>query len=117
MNDGTLGWLYANCFAFVYVSLFEGFGMPVLEAMSCGAAVVVSNTTSLPEVVGNSGLMVNPLDEDAICQTLLQLTRGEQRLALKLKAPAAASRFSWRATAAAVKAVYDELGGDGTTAG
>jgi glycosyltransferase involved in cell wall biosynthesis len=111
VDDATLGWLYANCFAFLYVSLFEGFGMPALEAMTCGAAVIASNTTSLPEVVGNSGLTVDPLDEDAIGQAMLQLCDADQRLDLKRAAPLAASRFSWREAASAVRAAYEELGG------
>jgi glycosyltransferase involved in cell wall biosynthesis len=109
VDDATLGWLYGNCFAFLYVSLFEGFGMPALEAMTCGAAVIASKTTSLPEIVGDSGLTVDPLDEDAICQAMLQLCDADQRRALKHKAPLAASRFSWQSAATTVKAVYEEL--------
>src|ERR671928_146174 len=63
-SDAELHWLYANCFAFVFPSLFEGFGMPVVEAMGQGAPVVTSRTSSIPEVVGDAGLLVDPTDED-----------------------------------------------------
>ena len=58
--------LYQNCFAFMYPSLFEGFGLPVLEAMSCGAAVITSTTTSLPEIGGTAGVLVDPTQEESI---------------------------------------------------
>jgi glycosyltransferase involved in cell wall biosynthesis len=111
VDDAALGWLYTNCFAFIYVSLFEGFGMPVLEAMSCGASVIASNTTSLPEVVGDAGLMVDPLDDEAIAAVMLELAGSSvDRLALRQRASSAASRFSWSQTATAVMAVYEQLG-------
>ena len=60
IDDPTLQWLYQNCFAFVYPSLFEGFGLPVLEAMSLGAAVLTSNFSSLPEIVGEAAILIDP---------------------------------------------------------
>ncbi|WP_300157602.1 glycosyltransferase family 1 protein, partial [Solidesulfovibrio sp.] len=62
VSDAELAWLYASCHAFLYPSLFEGFGLPVLEAMSLGAAVVCSDATSLPEVAGDAAVLVDPLD-------------------------------------------------------
>src|SRR5215216_272052 len=58
VDDTALQWLYQNCFAFVYPSYFEGFGLPVLEAMSLGAAVITSNITSIPEIIGQAGILV-----------------------------------------------------------
>lgn len=110
VDDAVLGWLYTNCFAFVYVSLFEGFGMPVLEAMSCGAAVISSNTTSLPEVVGDAGVLVDPLDEDAICAAMLELSHHELNArTLKQQTPSQVAKFSWQCAAEQVQAIYAEL--------
>jgi glycosyltransferase involved in cell wall biosynthesis len=105
VSDAELAWLYANCFAFVFPSLFEGFGLPVVEAMSLGAPLVVSNTTSLPEVVGDAGLQVDPWDEDA-----LLVASGEvDRRALRARSFERARAFSWRRAAEQVLAVYREL--------
>jgi glycosyltransferase involved in cell wall biosynthesis len=105
--DEDLVALYNAADLFVYPSLFEGFGLPPLEAMACGTPVVASNTSSLPEVVGDAGLLVDPLDvealaaamADALANTALQHTlteRGIQR----------AATFSWERTARIVAAVY-----------
>ena len=66
LDEADLATLYsaANCFAFT--SLYEGFGLTPLEAMACGAPVVCSNRTSLPEVVGEAGLLVDPMDSEAL---------------------------------------------------
>lgn len=66
VTDEELIALYSKCATFVFISLYEGFGIPPLEAMSCGAKVVVSNTSSLPEVVGDIGITVDPKDQDAV---------------------------------------------------
>jgi glycosyltransferase involved in cell wall biosynthesis len=106
-TDAELHWLYANCFAFVFPSLFEGFGLPVVEAMSQGAAVVTSNSSSLPEVVGDAGLLVDPLDEDALCAALVELADDPgARAGLGARARERAQRFTWRAAAEAVRATY-----------
>lgn len=72
VTDPELIALYSNCRVFCYLSLYEGFGMPPLEAMACGAKVIVSNTSSLPEVVGNAGKLVNPLNQDDIVQAICE---------------------------------------------
>jgi glycosyltransferase involved in cell wall biosynthesis len=108
--DEELAWLYEHCFAFVYVSTFEGFGMPVLEAMSLGAAVISSNATSLPEVVGDAGLLVDPFDEAAMAAALVRLATDEPlRRSLQTRAREQAAHFSWRRSAQQVKALYAEL--------
>ena len=106
-SDAELHWLYANCFAFVFPSLFEGFGLPVVEGMSQGAPVVTSRTSSLPEVVGDAGVLVDPLDEDALLAALLELADDpEARARLGAQARERAQRFAWRAAAEAIRATY-----------
>jgi glycosyltransferase involved in cell wall biosynthesis len=110
VSDAELEWLYANCFAFAFPSLFEGFGLPVVEAMSLGAPVVVSNSTSLPELVGDAGLQVDPWDEDALLVALRRLTRGEvDRRELRKRSLARAREFTWRRAAEGVLDVYRAL--------
>ena len=100
VDDTALQWLYQNCFAFVYPSYFEGFGLPVLEAMSLGAAVVASNTTSIPEIVGEAGILVNPADYEQIANALDELAGDEKRLTtLRSAATQQASLFSWERAA------------------
>jgi glycosyltransferase involved in cell wall biosynthesis len=98
---------YNAAAVFAYPSLYEGFGFPPLEAMACGTPVVTSNATSLPEVVGEAGLMVAPTDEAALADALWRLI-DDQTLRARLRAagPARASRFGWDATAARTAAVY-----------
>jgi glycosyltransferase involved in cell wall biosynthesis len=110
VSDDTLQWLYQNCFAFVYPSLFEGFGLPALEAMSCGAAVITSTTTSLPEIVGSTGVLVDPWREEAITGAMRQLSVGEiDREMLKRQGLEQAGRFSWRQAAEQTRDVYHEV--------
>ena len=109
VTDGELEWLYRNCFAFLYPSLFEGFGMPVLEALSLGAAVICSDTTSLPEVAGDAGILVDPRDAGAIAAAMERLVRGEiGREALRAAALRQAARFSWEDSARKLLQVYEE---------
>jgi glycosyltransferase involved in cell wall biosynthesis len=100
VDEDELRALYAGCTAFAYPSLYEGFGLPVLEAMAAGAPVLTSRTSSLPEVAGDAALLVDPSDERAIGAALERLlgdavlvaelrTRGRQR----------AAEFSWERTA------------------
>jgi glycosyltransferase involved in cell wall biosynthesis len=104
-----LEWLYRNCFAFLYPSLFEGFGMPVLEAMALGAPVICSQTTSLPEVVGEAGVLVDPLDTAAIAGAMVRMASGEiGREDLRTAGLLQAKRFSWEASARKLLGVYEE---------
>jgi glycosyltransferase involved in cell wall biosynthesis len=107
VNDVSLQWLYENCFAFCYPSLYEGFGLPVIEAMSLGAPVLSSNVTSLPEVVGESGLLIDPFDIESIAAAMRRLLR-EPTLRLELRDAALdqSQRFSWQTAAAQVREVY-----------
>lgn len=110
VSDEKLNWLYGNCFAFIYPSLYEGFGMPVLEAMGNGAAVIVSNATSLPEVAGEAGHYINPLSEKAITEAICLLADDEAyRLDLKKLALDQAYNFSWQQSAMETLEVYKHV--------
>lgn len=108
VDDQTLQWLYQNCFAFIYPSFFEGFGLPVLEAMSLGAAVITSNTTSIPEIVGIAGILVDPGIDEQIANAMDELAHDEnRRIALKLIARQRAALFSWERAAKETLSLYE----------
>ena len=110
VDDETLQWLYQNCFAFLYPSYFEGFGLPVIEAMSLGAAVIASNTTSVPEIVGQAGMLIDPANQKEICQAMQRLvSEPGLRDTLKDNAPRRASQFSWHSAAALTLECYRGL--------
>jgi glycosyltransferase involved in cell wall biosynthesis len=107
VDDPALQWLYEHCFAFVYPSLWEGFGLPVLEAMSLGAPVITSNVTSLPEVAGNACLLVDPLDENALVRAMERvLLEPGLRERLVEAGSARARLFSWDKTARLILEAY-----------
>jgi glycosyltransferase involved in cell wall biosynthesis len=97
--------------AAAYVSLYEGFGLPVVEAMACGAPTVTSNVSSMPEVAGDAAFLVDPFDTDGIARGLLDaLTAGaSDRAAIASGATARAARFSWTRSAALVVECYGRL--------
>jgi glycosyltransferase involved in cell wall biosynthesis len=102
--------LMAAATVFAYVSFFEGFGFSPLEAMACGAPVVASNATSLPEVVGDAGVLVDPDDVGAIAQALLRVLEDTAyRKLLRERARARAREFSWEKTARRTFACYSAL--------
>ncbi len=106
--DDDLPALYAGADAFAFPSLYEGFGMPALEALAYGVPVLAANTTSLPEIVGDAGLLVDPLDEAAIGTALVQLLTDEPlRARLIQRGPAQAARFSWEQCARETLAVLE----------
>ncbi|RMD75570.1 MAG: glycosyltransferase family 1 protein [Chloroflexi bacterium] len=101
---------YAAATIFVFPSMYEGFGMPPLEAMACGTPVITSNTSSLPEVVGDAGLMVDPAAPAALADAMMQLlTDADLYAALRQRGLERARRFSWAETAAKTLAVYREV--------
>ena len=97
VEDCDLAPIYSGALAFVFPSLAEGFGLPPLEAMQCGTPVISSNRTSLPEVVGDAGLMVDPTDDDALCQAMLIMLRNpEIRRDYGERGLVRSGLFSWR---------------------
>jgi glycosyltransferase involved in cell wall biosynthesis len=110
VSDEDLNWLYGNCFAFIYPSLYEGFGLPVVEAMSREAAAVVSNVTSIPEVAGDAVHYVDPLKEKEIFEGICLLAEdAEYRQKLKSLALKQARKFSWIKCASEVIEIYNHV--------
>lgn len=107
VEDGDLPALYRAAGAFVYPSLAEGFGFPVLEAMTCGAPVLTSRASCLPEVAGDAALLVDPTDAEAIRDGLRRLLTDDALThTLRAAGPPHAARFSWRRAARATLALY-----------
>ena len=97
----------AAAYALVYPSWFEGFGLPILEAMQCGVPVICSNTSSMPEVAGDAALLIDPADPDAIAKEMLSLYRNEGiRNAFITKGLERVGQFSWDTSAIAI---YESL--------
>ncbi|GAB4423732.1 MAG: glycosyltransferase family 1 protein [Anaerolineae bacterium] len=108
--DADLPALYSAATLFVYPSLYEGFGLPALEAMACGTPVVASGTSALPEVVGEAGLLVEPTDVAALAHALNTLLHDdEQRRRLSAAGLARAASFTWPGMAARLVQVYQHL--------
>ncbi len=104
----ALPWLYNAATLFVYPSRYEGFGLPVAEAMRCGTPVITSTASSLPEVAGDAALTIDPDDPDALARALVQVTETEpERLArMRDQGLAWSQRFRWEATARQTARVY-----------
>jgi len=110
VSDEELSWLYKNCFGFIYPSLYEGFGLPVLEAMELGAAVITSNSSSLPEVAGKAAHFINPLSTQDISMALQKLyIDKDYRISLKSKAITQAKNFSWNKCASEICQIYKQV--------
>jgi glycosyltransferase involved in cell wall biosynthesis len=107
VDDEDLAPLYSNALAFVYPSFYEGFGLPPLEAMQCGVPVITSNTSSLPEVVGNAGIMLDPRDSDGLSQSILNLyNQPTLRDSMANQSLSQAQKFSWENCAKHTVAAY-----------
>ena len=107
VSDDDLPKWYGACAVTAYPSLYEGFGLPPLEAMACGAPVVTSNTSALPEVVGEAGLMVDPADVGALSAALRRvLTDAAMRAQMQTRSLDQARGFTWQNTAQRTLATY-----------
>jgi glycosyltransferase involved in cell wall biosynthesis len=107
-----LGPLTAGAEAFLFPSLYEGFGLPVIEAMACGTPVMTSNVTSLPEVAGDAALLIDPTDVDAIAAAIVRIASdGELRENLKRRGEARARLFSWDRAAEKYARLFAEIAG------
>lgn len=107
VSDGDLARLYSACETFIFPSISEGFGLPVLEAMKCGAPVICSNTSSLPEVAGDAAILVDPTDEEALAEAIADLlsnkARSDELAAMSIRQ---AGNFSWKSSAEKVAQAY-----------
>ena len=109
VSDEELIWLYRNCYGNLYPSLFEGFGLPVLEGMQFGAPTLVSNNSSLPEVAGNAAILLDAHDTDAWATAMLQLANDRaMREKLIEAARERARQFNWKKSAQQLLALYAE---------
>lgn len=110
VDDDALARLYAHATAFVYPSLYEGFGLPPLEAMGYGTPVVASDRTSVPEVVGDAGITVDPTDVGALADALERVLSSEEvRECLRERGRQRFQEFSWERTARETLAMYEKL--------
>jgi glycosyltransferase involved in cell wall biosynthesis len=101
--------LYRGAACAVFPSTYEGFGLPVLEALACGTPLVTSNASSLPELLGDAGFAIDPYDLDALAGAILACLVDESLAAeLRRRGPEQAARFSWDETARETLAVYQE---------
>ena len=108
--DQTLAALYRLADAFVFPSLYEGFGLPPLEAMASGTPVIASNVSSLPEVLGDAALMIDPYDSQAIADAMIRvLTEPELRAELRARGLTRAREFSWERSIGRVREIYREV--------
>ena len=102
--------LYSLATLFVYPSLYEGFGLPVLEALACGAPVIASNNSSIPEVTGDAAILVDPRDTEALREAVARLLDDEStRLDLSRRGPERAAKFSWDASARQLLAAFEDV--------
>lgn len=102
--------LYSGADFFVFPSLWEGFGIPLLESMACGTPVLSSSLASIPEIVGDGGILVDPYSVEEMAEGMLKITEGNEfRKTLGMKAIASASRFCWDDVARKTLSVYSEL--------
>ena len=110
MNDDFLSYLYSNALLFVFPSLYEGFGIPLLESFSCGCPVACSNTSSFPEVAMDGAVYFDPKDEESIYECISEVLYDDScKKALVKNAYRRLESFSWEETAEKTKQIYDEV--------
>ena len=110
VDDETLARLYSGATAFVYPSLYEGFGLPVLEAMACGTPVICSNSSSLPETAGEAALLIDPGDVEGLASCIDRMV-GDSRLRLEMreKGLLRAACFTWEKTARETFTLFESI--------
>lgn len=110
ITNSDLPKIYSGAKFLVYPSLFEGFGLPILESLSCGAPVITSNTSSLPEVTGSAGVLINPESIEEIKSAMEKMLSDEKFYnGFKNKCIEQAAKFNWQKTAKETLAVYEEV--------
>lgn len=110
LSDEDLRALYSSCRVFIYPSVYEGFGLPPLEAMACGAPVIAGRIPSLQEVLGDAARLVEPLDTGALARSISEVIENENlRQTMKAAALRQSAKFSWEQTARATLEVYRSL--------
>jgi len=110
VSDSEVLSLYAKADVFVYPSLYEGFGLPVLEAMACGCPVITSNVSSLPEVVGDAAFLVDPYNVEALAQAMLTVLEDDElKKEMSKRGITQAQKFSWDKAAAEFLAVCTDV--------
>jgi glycosyltransferase involved in cell wall biosynthesis len=110
LEDEELRALYSSCKAFIYPSIYEGFGLPPLEAMACGAPVIASQIAALQEVLEGAALLIDPLDTGSLAQAITRVCGNEQRRAeLKSASIKRAAKFTWDETARLTYEVYERV--------
>ncbi len=110
LQDGELRALYSSCKTFIYPSVYEGFGLPPLEAMACGAPVIASRIAALQEVLGDAAILIDPLDADSLARAIVDLFESDQqRQDLRSAGLKHAAKFSWDLTARLTHEVYERV--------
>jgi glycosyltransferase involved in cell wall biosynthesis len=110
VNDNEIRALYQNSLCFIYPSFYEGFGLPPLEAMACGCPVIVSNTSSLPEICGDSAIYCDPYDRQDLADKMnLMINDNKIREDLIRKGLTRISKFTWESTAVKISSLIDDL--------
>ncbi|MCJ7668150.1 MAG: glycosyltransferase family 4 protein, partial [Anaerolineae bacterium] len=110
VSEDDLPALYSGAALFVFPSLYEGFGLPLLEAMACGVPAISSSTSSLPEIAGQAAVMVDPLDLSQLARALERvLGDSNLRASMREEGLKQAARFSWERTAKETLAVYRQV--------
>ncbi|MCX7647050.1 MAG: glycosyltransferase family 4 protein, partial [Elusimicrobiales bacterium] len=109
VNDEDLPFLYNGSISLCYVSLYEGFGLPILEAMKCGRPVIVSNLTSMPEVVSDAGITVNPYDETEIASKMEEILNIEKNEYYSRKSLERANFFDQKKLALSMIDIFNKV--------
>ena len=113
VSNKDLAALYGAAFVFLYPSIRESFGIPMLEAMACGTPIIAGNTSAMPEIAGEGAILVDPFSERSIAEKILQLEDDEQlyntQVAYGLER---VKLFSWQRSAEALLKIYEEVSGN-----